>query len=459
MSTADKYCVIGAGPAGLAVAKTFAQRGIPFDCLEKADDIGGLWNIATSSGIVYDSTHLVSSSWTTGYDDFPMPEFNYPEYPSHTLVMQYFRQYAEHFDVLRHIQFNAPVEHAHPTADGTWRVKVSGEASARVYKGVVVANGHHNVPRLPDFPGAFAGEIMHSSDYKSSRQIRDRRVLVVGAGNSACDIVRDAALGGCSKVAMSMRRGTWFVPKFLLGFPTGDAVYAIEALPLPRIVKRYLFQWSLWVLQGPPERYGLPKPLHSIDAAHPTMSDDIPRLSAHGRIAIKPDISHLDGRDVVFLDGSHDQYDLIVYATGFKLEIPFLENNMVFDAAGQSRLFLNVAHPDHETLFFAGLVQANGSIWRLADYQAQLIANAIVAADYVPSEAQAFRQRVARARPGLPKMTAVRSARHTLEANYYDYKKILFQEIKRFRFAGATTIEQTPPKVAHIREPLPIAAE
>src|SRR5262245_53913869 len=89
----DRYCIIGAGASGLAVAKNFVERGIPFDCLEREQDIGGLWNIATPSGVVYETTHLVSCISSTGYDDLPMLDEAYPEYPSHERVLGYFRDY------------------------------------------------------------------------------------------------------------------------------------------------------------------------------------------------------------------------------------------------------------------------------------------------------------------------------------------------------------------------------
>ena len=92
----DKVCIIGAGSSGLAAAKTFAERGIPFDCLEREDDIGGLWNETTGTGVVYDTTYLVSSRKYTGFEDYPMPE-EYPTYPSHREALAYLRDYAQNF--------------------------------------------------------------------------------------------------------------------------------------------------------------------------------------------------------------------------------------------------------------------------------------------------------------------------------------------------------------------------
>ena len=306
-----RYCIIGAGASGLAVAKNFVQRGIPFDCLEREHDIGGLWNIATPSGVVYESTHLVSSIGSTGYDDLPMLDEDYPEYPSHARVLGYFRDFARTFGLIDHIEFGKSVTAVAPQRDGSWAVTVAGEAHSRTYRGVVIASGHHDTPRMPVYPGTFNGEIIHSRAYRTPKQLRDRRVLVVGCGNSAADIVADAVHGG-SQVYLSIRRGYWFVPKFILGFPTGDVISYAEMVPMPRVVRRWLFQGVLWLVQGPPSRYRLPDPDYSIDEAHPTMTDEIPRLVAHGDLVVKPEIAGYEGDRVLFKDGTAEMLDTIV---------------------------------------------------------------------------------------------------------------------------------------------------
>src|SRR5215813_4792237 len=137
-----RYCIIGAGASGLAVAKNFVERGIPFDCLEREHDIGGLWNFATESGIVYETTHLISSISSTGFDDLPMLDEDYPEYPSHAQVLGYFRDFIAKFGLAPHIQLGKRVERVTPR-DGLWEVTVGGEGRPRPYRGVVVASGHH----------------------------------------------------------------------------------------------------------------------------------------------------------------------------------------------------------------------------------------------------------------------------------------------------------------------------
>ena len=421
---ANKFCIIGAGASGLAVARTFKAHGIPFDCLEREPDIGGLWNIETKTGVVYETTHLVSAAESTGWDEFPMFLDEYPHYPSHARVIGYFRDFIAHFGLAPHIELARAVSRVEPGRDKLWQVQVAGEPAPRCYRGVVLANGHHHEPRMPAYGGIFDGEIMHSSAYRSPKQLRDKRVLVVGAGNSACDIARDAAHSSSAIVTMSFRRGYWFVPKFLLGFPTHDVVATIELIPMPNVARRFLFEASLWLLQGPPSRYNLPDPDYHIDQAHPTMSDDIPRLAAHGRIVVSPEISHYEGPRVVFTDGTSGVFDLIVFATGYQIRFPFIDDHLVNGPDGRPRFFEHAFHPEHDNLFAAGLVQANGSIWRLASYQGRLMSRFILAQDHAPERADWFRRTKAspsRARPDA----FVASERHILEANYFTLRRRL----------------------------------
>jgi cation diffusion facilitator CzcD-associated flavoprotein CzcO len=426
---ADKVCIIGAGSSGLAAAKTFAERGIPFDCLERENDIGGLWNETTETGVVYDTTYLVSSRRYTGFEDYPMPD-DYPTYPSHREAMAYLRDYAQTFGILDRIQFNTTVESVERTDDG-WLVRIAGSTRPRLYRALVVASGHHDVPRIPNIAGEFTGEILHSRDYRSVKQLADKRVVVVGAGNSACDIVVDAT-SVARAVYQSFRRGTFFVPKFMLGRPTDGIVNFCEKLPMPRGLRNRIY--TIWhkLMVGSNARYGLPEPEHRIMDTHPTMNTVLPQLAAHGRIGVKPEITELKGRIVRFADGSEVEADLLVFATGYEIALPFIDNDLLFDAHKRPRLFFHVFHPQFDDFFAVGLIQANGSIWRTADDQSKLIASFLIADAEGHERASWFRALKAQGPERSAEGTYVKSERHRLEANYYAYRRAARRLLRRF---------------------------
>lgn len=436
----DKICIVGAGSSGLAAAKVFAERNIPFDCLERENDIGGLWNETTNTGVVYDTTYLVSSRKYTGFEDYPMPD-DYPTYPSHREVLAYLRDYAQYFGVLDKIEFGTSVERIEKSEDG-WLVQVAGEPLPRLYRAVAIASGHHDVPRAPKIPGRFTGEVMHSRDYRSVKQLTDKRVVVVGAGNSACDIVVDAT-SVARAVYQSMRRGTYFVPKFMFGRPMDGIVNFTERVPMPRFIRNRLYTHWHKLMVGKNSRYGLPEPEHLIMDTHPTMSTALPQLAAHGRIGIKPEIVELKGNKILFSDDSEVEADLLIYATGYEISMPFVDNSLLFEESGKPKLFLNVFHPQFDDFFAIGLIQANGSIWRLADYQSRLVASFLVAAS--EGHERANWMRGLKAQMGRSRRAGyVESERHRLEANYHEYRRKALKVLRRF--GEVATAEMKPGK-------------
>ena len=382
-----RYCIIGAGACGLAVAKTFAERGIPFDCFEALADVGGIWNPA-SPHAVYGSTYLNSSKKLTRYPDYDMPE-EWPHYLSAAQAEDYLRAYAREFGLYDRISFNSPVASA-ARVDERWRVQIEGETAPRFYDGLVVANGHHWDPNSPSYPGTFDGEVLHSHDVKSKEQLKDKRVLVVGAGNSAVDILDDAAHDG-GRPVHSMRRSYYFFPKLILGKPADTFIDKTSRWPLPRSLMRYLYWWGLRITVGSHWKYDLPAPDHKLFEAHPTACTLYLDHIVHGRIVTKPGIEQFDGKRVRFEDGSEEEIDLIVYATGFRPSFPFMDRNLILDEQGRSKLFMHTFDRDRDDLFFVGLFEpAEGGVWQLADYQARLIASFIVASAAIPAGQTGF---------------------------------------------------------------------
>ena len=150
MTTLPSVCVIGAGSSGIGAAKALHERGIPFDCYEKSDRVGGNWVFGNKNGMssAYRSLHINTSRERMEYTDFPMPK-SYPDFPHHTQIAAYFDDYVDHFGLRGLIAFNTGVRHAGRAQDGTWTVELE-DGEQRTYGAVVVANGHHWDPRLPE---------------------------------------------------------------------------------------------------------------------------------------------------------------------------------------------------------------------------------------------------------------------------------------------------------------------
>ncbi|GGL84540.1 monooxygenase [Pseudooceanicola nanhaiensis] len=370
--TRDKYALVGAGPMGLAAAKVLSEQGVPFQGFEMHSDVGGLWDIDGPRSTMYDSAHLISSKRMTEFADFPMRD-EVADYPSHRELKRYFRDFAAHFDLYRHYRFNAEVLRCVPlggSGDGwevTWR-DAEGEHT-RAFAGLMIANGTLSTPNLPRFAGDFAGEILHSADYRSPRQFDGKRVLVVGAGNSGCDIAVDAIHHG-SLCDLSMRRGYYFVPKYVFGKPADTLGGAIRLpMPIKRVIDGAILKWFV----GDPQKYGFPKPDYKLYESHPVVNSLVLYHAGHGDIRIRPDIDRLDGHTVHFRDGTQAEYDLILAATGYKLDYPFIEKALLNWQGDAPHLYLNAMHPERDDLFVLGMVEASGLGWQGRHEQAEMV--------------------------------------------------------------------------------------
>jgi flavin-binding monooxygenase-like protein len=357
--------VIGAGPVGLAMAKALLQHGIRYQQLEADDDLGGNWYHG-----VYDSAHIISSKKTTEYADFPMPA-HYPDFPSAQQMLAYLRAYADAFSLRAHMQFRTKVVSCVPGADGRWKVRLaSGEQ--RLYKGVIVCNGHHWHKRYPQYPGRFTGEYIHSKDYKHPNQLSGKHVLVIGGGNSACDIASEAARVGRS-CTISLRRGYWFLPKTLFGMPLTEIIPSWT----PVWAQRLLLKILLRIVVGKYEHYGLPQPNHRIFEAHPTLNSELLHYVKHGRIRPRPDVERFEGNRVCFVDGAADEFDMVVCATGFHLSFPFLPADLVPVQGSTALLYGGCLLADYKNLYIVGTMQPRYGFGPLVTPGADLIARLI----------------------------------------------------------------------------------
>lgn len=434
-------CIIGAGASGIAVAKTLHQHGIAFDCFEKGSGVGGNWRYNNDNGVssAYRSLHINTNRLVMAYSDYPMPT-DYPMFPHHSQIIRYFDDYVDHFGFRDKITFHTEVTNVKKDDEGTYLVSTRScqyggqeERTERTYNHLIVANGHHWNPRLPDppFPGTFAGEMIHSHDYKEPEQIRGKSLLVVGIGNSAVDIACEAARQHTGKVTISTRSGAYIMPNWLMGVPF-DSLASPGMARLPMRLQRFLLNLSLRLAHGKQENYGVPKPSRPLLSEHPTVSQDLLNMAGRGLIRFKPDIDHFAGHDVVFTDGTHDPFDMIVYATGYKVTFPFFNEGFFnVEQTNDLQLYRRVVHPDFSGLYFVGLVQPLGAIMPLAETQAIWLAKLIRGECRLPDRAAMLRSIDKEAAKNRRRYK--QSARHTLQVDFYPYQQSLEREMKTMR--------------------------
>jgi cation diffusion facilitator CzcD-associated flavoprotein CzcO len=361
----DRLLVIGAGPVGLGMASALKAHGIAYDQVDANEGVGGLWRQG-----VYRSAHIVSSKRSTAYADFPMPA-DYPDFPSAGQMLGYLESFAASRGLLEHIEGGRKVLRARPLHNESWQVAFE-DGEERIYKGLVVCNGHHWDRRMPSFSGTFAGRIIHSRDYREPADLAGKRVLVIGGGNSACDIACEAARVGAS-CELSLRSGYWFLPKTVFGRPLTD----IPIWNLPEWMQRLVLRAIVRIVIGDYRAYGLPKPNHNLFERHPTYGTDLLNYIRQGRIKPRSEIARFDGRTVHFKDGSAGEFDLVVAATGYHNSFPFLPNGLL-QVENEAVQVYGGAFPDNvKNLYVVGWVQARNGFGSLLTPAADLYARMI----------------------------------------------------------------------------------
>ncbi|KUN90553.1 flavin-containing monooxygenase [Streptomyces resistomycificus] len=402
----DRWCIIGAGPAGLATAKNFRDAGLPFEIVERHDSLGGIWRYGQPGSAVYRSTCMISSKRLSAFRGFPMPA-SAQDYLSHREALAYLTDYARAHGLLDHIRYHRAVSRVERQGT-TWSVTFEDGAVCR-YRGVVVASGHHWDPRPARFPGRFDGRILHSSQYRTPHLLEGRRVLIVGTGNSGTDIAVESSRVA-ARTLHSVRQGCHYLPKYFLGRPMDEVMEWFVRVRAPRFVHRLIRRAAIWCVFGDPTRFGLPRPTRRIMDGRLILNSELVHHVAHGSVVSKPDVAELRGDRVRFTDGSEEEVDVIVHATGFNATLPFLSAaDLPVRAPGRyPDLALHVFNPAHDGLFVVGMIQPDSGAWWLFDDQAATVAayiNAVTSSESAARKARVLVRAQAARRyqpPGTP---------------------------------------------------------
>ena len=437
-SEAPRVCVIGAGSSGIASCQVLNARGIEFDCFEKGSEVGGNWRYLNDNGMsaAYESLSINTSRRIMEYAAYPMPD-SYPDFPTHRQIAAYFDSYVEAFGFRDRIRFRTEVTHVQRGEEGGWDVTLD-DGTTTTYDAVMVANGHHWDARWPEpaFPGEFAGDETHAHHYKTPEGYEGKRVLVLGIGNSACDIAVETSRVS-EQTFIAMRRGAWVIPKYFGSTPSDEIAPEWLSARLPFRLQRWLFQQKIKSSNGKPQDFGLPKPDHKFGEAHPTVSSDLYGRIGHGKVKVKPNIQRLEGDSVRFEDGSVERIDKIVYCTGYKISFPFFDSSLI-DPSGDNRieLYRRVVHPDLPGLFFMGLIQPLYAIMPLVELQSEWVGDLLEGTVRLPDR-PTMTADIAGEQAAMRKRY-VASKRHTIQVDGVPYKGQLKEERKRYRVAPDT---------------------
>ncbi len=425
-----KVCVIGAGPSGITALKNLIDQGLDVFCYDFNSDVGGNWiyNENKSHSSVFETTHIISSKTLSQYEDFTFDEFEpgLPDYPSHDQLRRYFQAYASKFNLYTHIQFGTKVESCELNSANQWVVQTvkDGVSSTEIFSHLVVCNGHHWLPRFPSYPGNFTGEFLHSHDFKKAAPFKDKRVLVIGGGNSACDVAVETSRVS-EKTTISWRRGYRIVPKFLFGKPSD--IVASRFTFLPTWLKFFLSELSVKIFSGSNKNYGLPEPEHAITGTHPTINEELLYKVRHGKVFPKGDIERFEGQQVHFKDGSVEEFDTIIACTGYILEHPFFRKDFLNYSEGDVPLYLKMLHEKYENLFFVGMFQPLGCIWPAAELQSKIAARAIKGLWKRPENIQELCQREVT----HPHLKQIKTPRHTITVDFHLFTRQLKKHLPK----------------------------
>ena len=362
--------VIGAGPAGLASAAMLKRAGEQVIVLERGE-VGTVWSTR------YDRLHLHTVRWLSGLPGYPIPRA-FGKWPARERVAEYLRNYAAHYEL--DIRTGVEVERVEQEVDG-WTVRTSGVPVTATR--VVVATGQSNVPFLPDWPGAFAGEIVHSADYRNPFPYCGRRVLVVGSGNSGAEIAVDLAEGGASEVLLSVRTPPSIVRRDTLGVPSQLLGIASARLPTPVVDRIASGIRRVAIPDLAP--YGLVAPARPYSEflrrrVLPIVDVGIADAVRKGRVRVVAALERFEDGSAVLADGERIEIDAVIAATGFGTGLERLVGHLgVLDERGQP-IVGDVEEPAGAPgLHFVGYEITLGGTFRLVGIEAKRLTRNVTA--------------------------------------------------------------------------------
>ncbi|KIW14577.1 hypothetical protein PV08_07361 [Exophiala spinifera] len=334
--------VIGLGAQGLVTVKNLLEQDFDVTGFERNDYIGGIWHYSAKHDLSALSSTVVNISRERGcFTDFAFPPGT-DSYPTAAQVDQYLHDYADAFNLHPHLRLSTNVQTVdRDDANNCWRLTVwfpsAQDPEVLEFDKLIIATGPNHKANMPDLAGRelFKGEITHSIAYKQPELFRDKRVLVVGASNSAAD-TSTSLIGTASKIYYSHRRGTVVLPRYLKDGTSLDHSLNYRKMEikdtLDRVAPSMSVKFMDRVVTGiqqkefgsfPPEWRLSPAP--SVLHQNPTVSDTLIPALARGKIeSVHAPKRVLNDHEIELEDGTVVSVDTIIFCTGYSLDYSFV---------------------------------------------------------------------------------------------------------------------------------------
>ncbi len=433
-----RIAVIGAGACGLCAAKYLSAAGMDVTIFEIGTQIGGLWCFMNDNdrSSAYRTLHINTSRGVTRFHDLDFDP-GVQAFPDHVDMHNYLKKYTEHFDLVRMIRFQSRVVDLRPAFDpnageaASWEIELEN-GTTEAFGAVVVASGHLTTPlHVPMFKDDFAGDYVHGHDYRAPEPFVGKRICVIGVGNSACDMATDVC-STAERCVLVARSGVVILPKLFCGIPFTDITRKIQRPWIPVWLRRKLIGMLTYLVHGSMTKLGF-KPLDT--RAHVTSNGTIVTDITYNRIAVKQGIQRIDGKTLHFVDGTAEDFDVLIAATGYVIDLPFISRDIVPLSGNRLELYKRMVQPHWPGLYLMGFFNTDTALNMIYEHQARWVRDIELGDAKLPPVA-AMQADIAAKRKWV-ETHYKDSPRHTIEEEHVPYIGELNKSLRRMRRAAS----------------------